>query len=279
MKNRLESRLPLLIFLCVFMSVLIIGTLTERAKLSRLNSETITDVEFREQQITDTVIKYLRKMEHKDRGKSVGLYLLDKNSDMVEKQYFQKGHLSERENIWKERPAWNSYRKVCEALWNDVIYFPVTESTKHENYQVTYVDSWMFERDFDGKRGHEGCDIMASEDKPGLYPIVSMTDGTVVSKGWLTKGGYRLGILAPSGAYFYYAHLDSYAKIEEGDTIRAGDVIGFMGDSGYGPEGTTGMFPTHLHLGIYLYPEDVETSYNPYWILRMIEEKKLSCSF
>ena len=279
MKNRLERRLPLLIFLCGFMSVLIIGTLTERAKLSRLNSETITDAEFREQQITDTVIKYLRKMEHKDRGKSVGLYLLDKNSGMVEKQYFQKEHLSEQENIWRERPAWNSYRKVCEALWNDVIYFPVPESTKHENYQVTYVDSWMFERDFDGIRGHEGCDIMASEDKPGLYPIVSMTDGTVVSKGWLTKGGYRLGILAPSGAYFYYAHLDSYAKIEEGDTIRAGDVIGFMGDSGYGPEGTTGMFPTHLHLGIYLYPEDVETSYNPYWILRMIEEKKLSCSF
>ena len=64
--------------------------------------------------------------------------------------------------------------------------------------------------------------------------IVSMTDGVVQSKGWLPKGGYRIGILAPSGGYFYYAHLDSYADIKEGDRVKAGDVIGFMGDTGYG---------------------------------------------
>ena len=49
--------------------------------------------------------------------------------------------------------------------------------------------------------------------------------------------------------------------------------------TGYGPEGTKGMFATHLHLGIYLYPDGEETSYNPYWILRLAGEKKLSCSF
>lgn len=52
-----------------------------------------------------------------------------------------------------------------------------------------------------------------------------------------------------------------------------------MGNTGYGPEGTKGMFATHLHLGIYLYPDGEETSYNPYWILRLAGEKNLSCSF
>lgn len=38
----------------------------------------------------------------------------------------------------------------------------------------------------------------------------------------------------------------------EGDQVRAGDLLGYMGDSGYGPEGTTGQFPVHLHVGIYM---------------------------
>ena len=53
-----------------------------------------------------------------------------------------------------------------------------------------------------------------------------MTDGTVTSKGWLPKGGWRIGITAPHGGYFYYAHLDSYADVEIGEEIKAGDLIG-----------------------------------------------------
>ena len=37
------------------------------------------------------------------------------------------------------------------------------------------------------KRGHEGCDLMASKDIPGLYPVVSMTDGVVSARGWLER--------------------------------------------------------------------------------------------
>ena len=74
---------------------------------------------------------------------------------------------------------------------------------------------------------------MASVNERGLYPVVSMTDGTVRSKGWLELGGWRLGIETEQGAYFYYAHLDSYAQIEEGDAVKAGDLLGYMGDTGY----------------------------------------------
>ena len=77
--------------------------------------------------------------------------------------------------------------------------------------------------------------------KRDYFPVVSMTDGIVTSVGWLELGGYRVGITSPGGAYFYYAHLSSYAGIKEGDPISAGDVIGFMGDTGYSKrEGTTG---------------------------------------
>ena len=44
---------------------------------------------------------------------------------------------------------------------------------------------------------------MAEKNTPGYYPVVSMTDGVVTEKGWLEKGGWRIGITAPTGAYFY----------------------------------------------------------------------------
>ena len=100
-----------------------------------------------------------------------------------------------------------------------------------------------------------------------------MTGGVIEKAGWLELGGWRIGIRAPSGAYLYYAHLYNYSQDwAEGDEVQPGTLLGFMGDSGYGPEGTTGMFPVHLHLGIYLpLNEQEEISVNPYWILRRSE--------
>ncbi len=170
----------------------------------------------------------------------------------------------------------NDFNLFYNAIFEDVQYFPVPASTKDATLQVSFVNSWMAERTYGGQRGHEGTDIIASRNVSGIYPIVSMTDGIVRSKGWLEKGGYRIGIESPSGVYFYYAHLHSYAKVEIGDTIEAGTVLGLMGDSGYGKEGTTGQFPVHLHLGIYIYPREKEMSVNPYWVLKYIEHQKIN---
>ncbi|MFQ9150541.1 MAG: M23 family metallopeptidase [Blautia sp.] len=76
------------------------------------------------------------------------------------------------------------------------------------------------------------------------------------------------------GGYFYYAHLSSYGRaFQKGDRVSAGDLLGYMGDSGYGPEGTTGRFDVHLHIGIYIEGENrKEISVNPYWPLRYLEE-------
>lgn len=161
----------------------------------------------------------------------------------------------------------------------DIKYFPIPASTKEKSLTVSYVDSWMGERNYKGKSGHEGTDIMASKQERGLYPVISMTDGVITNLGWLEKGGYRIGVTSPSGAYFYYAHLESYADIKEGDQIKAGTLLGFMGDSGYGKEGTTGQFDVHLHLGIYSFDTGAEVSVNPYYVLKFLEKCKLKYSY
>ena len=93
-------------------------------------------------------------------------------------------------------------------------------------------------------------------------------------------GGYRVGIRSPKGVYFYYAHLDSYAEIEEGDPVKAGDLLGFMGDTGYSKkEGTMGMFPVHLHVGIYLIHDGEEISVNPYQPLKYLENRRIECVY
>ncbi len=162
------------------------------------------------------------------------------------------------------------------AVWEDLKYFPVPRNKSEEAMDVSYENSWMFARSFGGERGHEGTDVMASVNERGRYPIVSMTDGIVEKVGWLKLGGYRIGIRSPGGGYFYYAHLYDYAKdFKEGDEIKAGELLGFMGDSGYGEEGTTGQFAVHLHVGIYVPGADgQEMSLNPYWILKWLEPQR-----
>ena len=61
---------------------------------------------------------------------------------------------------------------------------------------------------------------------------------------------------------------------------NAGQLLGYMGDTGYGKqEGTSGQFPVHLHLGIYLRNEEfAELAVNPYWFLRYLENCRLTVS-
>lgn len=131
----------------------------------------------------------------------------------------------------------------------------------------------MEERTYGGKRGHEGTDLMPPINQRGFYPVFSATAGTVEHMGWLQKGGWRIGIRSEQGGYFYYAHLSEYApRMEEGKTVEAGEMLGYMGDSGYGEEGTVGQFAVHLHFGIYIQTADGrEVSVDPYWILKGLE--------
>lgn len=162
-----------------------------------------------------------------------------------------------------------------DALLEDVKCFPVRNDV-HKKAFWGYEDSYGDGRTFGGNRKHEGIDIMSSNNVSEYFAVQSVSDGIVEKKGWLKLGGYRIGIRSKNGIYYYYAHLASYAKdIQIGDKVSAGQILGYMGDTGYGPEGTRGKFAVHLHFGIYIDKQDVETSINPYSILRWIENLHL----
>ena len=278
MKRELKVRLLLLVLLFSFFSALGIQRLHERSRLSRLNSATTVSMEFRDHILNDDMTKMLHKSDNP--GKAAGLYLLESKFSYRKFEYpYTEETVKKLYEKWAVKEEWIPYQKACNAIWNDLMYFPVPESADNPALTVTYGDSWMSERNNGGKRGHEGTDIMADQNERGVYPVISMTDGVVTSMGWLPKGGWRVGITAPEGGYFYYAHLDSYSNIREGDTVRAGDILGYMGDGGYGKEGAKGKFPVHLHVGIYLYEDGREISINPYWILRYLEKRKLKYAF
>ena len=190
------------------------------------------------------------------------------------RNYFYSEQLMEKKSCVSEE---------CKALLtvveNEASYYPIPESSVDKSLKTSFSNSWMTERTFGGKRGHEGTDIMASQNKRGLYPVLSMSDGVISNLGWLEKGGYRVGITSKSGTYYYYAHLESYSNIKEGDSVMAGELLGYMGDSGYGEEGTTGKFDVHLHVGIYFYKNGEEISLNPYFLLKALENKKLKYSY
>lgn len=168
------------------------------------------------------------------------------------------------------------YTNVIDSLIIDMEYFPVARSKTRKTW-VEYEDSWGNERTYRGKRTHEGCDIMSEENKRGVMPVIAASGGTVTNLGWLELGGWRIGITSDNGIYYYYAHLDSYAdNMAEGTKIRKGQLIGYMGDSGYSKvEGTVGKFDVHLHFGIYIYADGKETALNPYYLLKNISNKIL----
>lgn len=270
---RLFLRDLFLLFLLVLFASIWPAHLRYEGELSRLSEKTVSSPEFRRQSLSPEAAETIAAL--KNPGEYLAVYWLESDFNM-ETSPVSFDDASSLRGRWDKLPEWSSYLNACRAVWDDLAYFPVARDSTGV-LSVSFEDSWMFERTYQGERGHEGTDIMPSVNKNGVFPVVSMTDGVVEEKGWLELGGYRIGIRAPKGAYFYYAHLDSYAQIEVGDEVKAGDLLGFMGDTGYGTEkGTRGKFPVHLHLGIYICPDKEEFSVNPYPALCYLKEKTVS---
>lgn len=166
------------------------------------------------------------------------------------------------------------------SIREELQYFPVA-GNENGDLSFDFVDSWQADRTFGGERQHEGCDIITSVNQRGIYPVISMTDGVIEQMGWLELGGYRIGIRSSGGIYYYYAHMESYAEdLQEGSEVFAGQFLGFVGDSGYGAEGTTGQFVVHLHLGIYVPDEEgKDQAVNPYPFLDALRDQCILADF
>ncbi|MCP3032797.1 M23 family metallopeptidase [Halobacillus sp. A1] len=134
----------------------------------------------------------------------------------------------------------------------------------------SYNNTWGDARGFGGRRMHEGTDIFADYG----VPVKSTTYGVIEMKGWNKFGGWRVGIRDIYNIYHYYAHLSGFSEdIKVGDVVQPGDVVGSVGSSGYGPPGTSGKFPPHLHYGMYQDNGNREWSFDPYPYLKRWENE------
>ena len=104
-------------------------------------------------------------------------------------------------------------------------------------------------------------------------PVIAVESGYVSMLGWNQYGGWRIGINSFDGKrYYYYAHLRQnrpYAEgLEEGDVVQAGDVIGYIGRTGYSSEeNVNNIDEYHLHFGLQLiFDESQREGNNEIWV-------------
>ncbi len=173
---------------------------------------------------------------------------------------------------------WNHYQRdlSVKTITNNAKVFKHFQSIELKDrdfpvsidHNYTYRSTWGAGRGFGGRRIHEGTDIFANYGTP----VKSTTYGVVELKGWNLYGGWRIGIRDIFNIYHYYAHLNGYNDdIEVGDIVKPGEILGSVGSSGYGPPGTSGKFPPHLHYGMYQDNGRNEWSFDPYPYLKRWE--------
>lgn len=138
-----------------------------------------------------------------------------------------------------------------------------------KNYSFSHYDDFGNARSYGFKRTHLGNDLMGSIGTP----IIAVESGMIENIGWNQYGGWRIGIRSfDTKRYYYYAHLRKnhpYAEgLEEGMTVKAGDVIGYLGMTGYSTkENVNNINVPHLHFGIQLiFDESQVDSPNEIWI-------------
>jgi murein DD-endopeptidase MepM/ murein hydrolase activator NlpD len=136
---------------------------------------------------------------------------------------------------------WDFYNDFAANYSSDSIQTPDTKWSPDGSYAYPVSGlNWWSGGGF-GFEGHEGVDIHAKFNTP----IVSAVGGTVTKAGWNgNEGGWAVTVRGTDGKLYYYAHMDRMPSVKVNQTVNAGDMVGFVGDSG----NATGT--PHLHFGI-----------------------------
>ena len=154
--------------------------------------------------------------------------------------------------------------KVFEDRYGIKAFLPIAK-----NYNFSHYDDFGNSRSYGFKRVHLGNDLMGNIGTP----IIAVESGVIEHLGWNQYGGWRIGIRSfDTKRYYYYAHLRKnhpYAEgLEEGMTVKAGDVIGYLGMTGYSvKENVNNINVPHLHFGMQLIFDEFQVdSPNEIWI-------------
>lgn len=143
-------------------------------------------------------------------------------------------------------------------------FSPIAKTFPYNDY-----DDFGTGRSYGYKRKHLGHDLMGQVGTP----VIAVETGTVEKMGWNQYGGWRIGIRSLDGKrYYYYAHLRKNfpyrLDLKEGDTVEYGDVIGYLGRTGYSAtENTNNIQQAHLHFGLQLiFDESQIEGNNEIWV-------------
>jgi len=154
--------------------------------------------------------------------------------------------------------------KVWEKKYGLKAFNPIARG-----YEYGDSDDFGNSRTYGYKRKHLGHDMFGQTGTP----IIAVESGYVEAIGWNKYGGWRLGIRSfDKKRYYYYAHLRQnfpYNKsLKEGSVVTAGDVIGYMGHTGYSDkENVNNIELTHLHWGLQLiFDESQKEGSSEIWV-------------
>lgn len=156
------------------------------------------------------------------------------------------------------------YRENGKEKYGLTGYSPIAKT-----FPYTGCDDFGARRTYGYSRPHLGHDMMAATGTP----VIAVESGVVEALGWNQYGGWRIGIRSfDAKRYYYYAHLRQnrpYAEgISLGKTVKAGDVIGYVGRTGYSTkENVNNIEVSHLHFGLQLiFDESEKECNNEIWV-------------
>jgi len=154
--------------------------------------------------------------------------------------------------------------KEWKKMYGLKAFSPVAKGYEYSDY-----DDFGTSRSYGYSRPHLGHDMMGQVGTP----IIAVESGYVEAIGWNQYGGWRLGIRSyDKKRYYYYAHLRQnfpfHKSLEEGSEVTAGDVIGYMGHTGYSAkENVNNIDEVHLHWGLQLiFDESQKEGNNEIWV-------------
>lgn len=157
-----------------------------------------------------------------------------------------------------------TYKINGEEKYGLMGFSPIAKSFPYNDY-----DDFGNKRTYGFSRRHLGHDMIAATGTP----VIAVESGVVEALGWNQYGGWRIGIRSfDRHRYYYYAHLRQnrpYAEgLEVGKNVTAGDVIGYVGHTGYSTtENVNNIRLSHLHFGMELiFDESQKECNNEIWV-------------